>query len=277
MVKKIAKPKKGQQSNQLSGFRQTISALYTVWIFFTRLPWPGAFLPGKTPALLTLGQAARAFPFAGIVIGAIAAAVLFVASRLGLHPLAASILGIGAGIIVSGAMHEDGLADVVDGFGGGTNKTQKLEIMKDSRIGSYGVLALVIVTGLKATVIAGLPSPGIGAGALFVANVLARSGLPILMIALKPAKKTGLNHDAGRPKKEDAAIAAIIGTLVGVLVFGPGIGIAAAVVAALGLGAVGYVAQAQIGGLTGDVLGAGEQIAEILVFLALGIILADVF
>ncbi|MDH5772398.1 MAG: adenosylcobinamide-GDP ribazoletransferase [Rhodospirillaceae bacterium] len=281
MPKKIPSPKNNKNHNQSGAFAQVVAELYTVWIFFTRLPWPGDFWPGgaagKIKPSIKLSSAARAFPFAGIVIGAIGAFVLFVSARAGLHPLASSILGLGAGMLASGAIHEDGLADVFDGFGGGANKTQKLEIMKDSRIGTYGMLSLVIITGLKASLLAGLPGPGLAAGALFVANVLPRAGLPLMMVALKPAKKSGLGHGAGVPKKEDAIISIIIGVLVSVLVLGLSVGISASVTAGLGLALMGYVAKRQIGGLSGDVLGGAEQIGESFVLLALAIMLANAF
>ena len=277
MPKKITTAIDNKKNKQSGAFAQVLAELHTVWIFFTRLPWPGDFGLGKAPNTVKLSAAARAFSFGGIVVGGLSAGVLYIGAALGLHPLAASILGLGAGMLVSGAIHEDGLGDVFDGFGGGASKAKKLEIMSDSRIGTYGMLALIIVTGLKAALLAGFPSPGLAAGALFVANVLPRSGLAMMMVILKPAKKSGLGHGAGIPKKEDAIISIIIGALVAVLVFGPGTGIATAAVSALGLGAVGFVAKHQIGGLSGDVLGAAEQIGESFVLLALAIILASAF
>ncbi|MCK4939292.1 MAG: adenosylcobinamide-GDP ribazoletransferase, partial [Rhodospirillaceae bacterium] len=128
-----------------------------------------------------------------------------------------------------------------------------------------------------AGLLAGFPGPGLAAGALFAANVLGRSGLGLMMLSLPPVKKSGLAKAAGTPKQEDAMIALIIGTLIAVLVLGPGTGLAAAAIAGLGLAAVGVLAHRQIGGLTGDVLGAGEQVAEVLVLLALAIILAAAY
>ena len=288
MPAKPSKPsssKKNTAKKRVGSLTRVVAEMRAVWIFFTRLPWPGDFIsdyisggakPSSKLPTLKLSEAARAFPFGGVVVGGVGALVLFVAAKSGLHPLASSILAIGATALVSGAIHEDGLADVADSLGA-ASKTKKLEIMKDSRVGTYGVLALVIVTGLKAGLLAGFPGPGLAAGALFAANVLGRSGLGLMMLSLPPVKKSGLAKAAGTPKQEDAMIALIIGTLIAVLVLGPGTGLAAAAIAGLGLAAVGVLAHRQIGGLTGDVLGAGEQVAEVLVLLALAIILAAAY
>ena len=255
---------------------RVVAEMRTVWVFFTRLPWPGIFFGQEKLPPLKLAEATRAFPFAGVVVGAIGAFVLSRAATSGLHPLAASMLAIGATALASGAIHEDGLADVADSFGA-SSKTKKLEIMKDSAVGTYGVLALIIVSGLKVALLAGFPGPGLAAGAIFAANVLGRSGLGLMMLALSLAKKSGLAKAAGIPKQEDAMISVVIGTLIAVLVLGPATGLASAGVAGVGFAGVGFIAHRQIGGLTGDVLGAGEQVAEVFVLLALAIIMSQVF
>ena len=255
---------------------RVVAEMRTVWVFFTRLPWPGIFFGQEKLPPLKLAEATRAFPFAGVVVGAIGALVLYGAAKSGLHPLAASMLAIGATALASGAIHEDGLADVADSFGA-SSKTKKLEIMKDSAVGTYGVLALIIVSGLKVALLAGFPGPGLAAGAIFAANVLGRSGLGLMMLALSLAKKSGLAKAAGIPKQEDAMISVVIGTLIAVLVLGPATGLASAGVAGVGFAGVGFIAHRQIGGLTGDVLGAGEQVAEVFVLLALAIIMSQVF
>ncbi|MCK5167349.1 MAG: adenosylcobinamide-GDP ribazoletransferase, partial [Rhodospirillaceae bacterium] len=213
--------KKNITKKRIGGITRVALEIRTVWVFFTRLPWPGDFFSQEKSPPLKLSEASRTFPFAGVVVGAIGALALFVAATAGLHPLAASMLAIGATALASGAMHEDGLADVADSFGA-SSKTKKLEIMKDSRVGTYGVLALIIVTGLKVSLLAGFPGSGLAAGALFVAHVLGRSGLGLMMLSLKPVRKSGLAKAAGTPKQEDAMIGVIIGTLIAVLVLGPG-------------------------------------------------------
>ena len=273
---KSSKSRKSTPAKKNNVIYRVVAEMRTVWVFFTRLPWPGDYINDRDKATLKLSEAARAFPFAGVVVGAIGALVLFVAAKSGIHPLASSILAIGATALASGAIHEDGLADVADSFGA-SSKTKKLEIMKDSRIGTYGVLALVVMAVLKAGLLAGFPGPGLAAAALFAANVLGRSGLGLMMLSLKPVRKSGLGRAAGTPKQEDAMVGVIIGTLIAVLVLGPGVGLAAAAIAGLGFAGVGYLANRQIGGLTGDVLGAGEQVAEVLVLLALAIILSAAY
>lgn len=139
--KKSAKKNKSdpRADSRMGVLAQVMLELQTVWIFFTRLPWPGNLFLTSTKPLPKLAHATRAFPFAGVVVGAIGGLVLFIGAKSGLHPLAASILAIGASALVSGAIHEDGLADVADGFGGGSTKAKKLEIMKDSRVGTYEI------------------------------------------------------------------------------------------------------------------------------------------
>ena len=117
--------------------------------FFTRLPLPSAASPGKH-ALTDFPRAVRMLPVAGGLVGAVAAIALAAASLLGFPPPLAAPLAICALALVSGAMHEDGLADCADGFLGGATRERKLEIMADSRIGTFGAVALVLSLYLRA-------------------------------------------------------------------------------------------------------------------------------
>ncbi len=252
-----------------------IAQVRAVWLFFTRLPFPLDFRPGaKKTAPPPLGSAARFFPLAGLVIGGLGALALWLGAKAGLHPMAASTLGLAVVALASGAMHEDGLADVADGFGGGSNKTRKLEIMRDSSIGTYGALALVLVTLLKIGALGGAPGPGYAAAIFVAAHVLSRGGLALMMVAMKPARRDGLGKKAGTPTREDAVISAIIATLIAVLILGIGPGIAAAALAGLGIAGVGWLSKRHIKGITGDVLGAAQQVAEVLVFLGAVVVLS---
>jgi adenosylcobinamide-GDP ribazoletransferase len=104
----------------------------------------------------------RAFPAAGLVVGAIIGAVLVLVTWLGAPAAVAAPIAVAAGLLVTGALHEDGLADTADGFGGGATAERKLEIMRDSRIGTYGVLALIAGLALKAVAIAAWRQPRCG-------------------------------------------------------------------------------------------------------------------
>jgi adenosylcobinamide-GDP ribazoletransferase len=231
-------------------------------VFLTRLPWPFA-LGAERP----LTAAAWAFPLAGALIGAVGALAFGAADALGLPPVAAALIAVAATALATGALHEDGLADVVDGFGGGRDAESKRRIMRDSRIGSYGVLALIVATGLKIACLASLGPDA--AAALVAAHALGRGVLPGLARALPFAAEDGLARLAGRPGRPGALWSA---GLAGVLALGllpGGIGLAAAVAAVAAAIGVGALARRQIGGVTGDVLGAAEQMAEITVLLTI--------
>ena len=231
----------------------------------------------KSINMTPLSDTTRAWPIVGLAIGALSGGALWLAANLGLHPLAASFVAMITAAVVTGALHEDGLADVVDGFGGGSTRAQKLRIMRDSHIGAFGVMALVLIVGFKAGSMAGFNGPGFAAGAVLSAHVLSRSFLPMLMVALPPARRNGLGHGAGVPKTENAVMAAAIGILIAILTLGIGPGLVASALAALGVAFMGTVAQRQIQGFTGDVLGAAQQISEALVIAGIAVVLRTVF
>jgi len=196
---------------------------------------------------------------------------------VGLHPMAAAILGLMTAAVITGGLHEDGLADVADGFGGGTTKQKKLNIMKDSHIGAFGVLALILIIGFKATALGGFTGPGLAASALVAAHVLSRAVMPLMMAVMTPARRGGLGKAAGIPKVEDAVVALIIGALMALLILGLGPGLLALALTVSGAAAVGWLAQRHIGGFTGDVLGAAQQVVEALVLAGMAAALQTVF
>ncbi len=227
----------------------------------TRLP-VGASVPdgGIAPASWT-------FPLVGAGVGALTAIVFSVAEFAGCGSAVAALLALAASLLITGAFHEDGLADVADGFGGGRTRDEKLAIMRDSRHGTYGILALVLSVGLRATAL-GTIGDMIHAGlALVAAHAVSRGALPVMMRLMRPARSDGLGASAGRPSLAVAIIALLLGALIAVAVLGPPAGIAAlALTAAVEtLGAL--LAWRQIGGYTGDVLGFFQQIGEIVMLL----------
>ena len=224
-----------------------------------------------------LADTVRAWPVVGVLVGALAGAALWLGASAGLSPLAASFVALIVAALATGALHEDGLADVADGFGGGADKAKKLRIMRDSHIGTYGVLALVLAVGMKAGSLSGFNDPALAAAAVIVAHTLSRAVLPMVMVVLAPARTSGLGKAAGRPKREDAAMAAAIGVLIAVLALGVGPGLVATALAALGVAAVAWLAQRHIGGYSGDVLGAAQQVAEVLVLAGLAVGMRTVF
>ena len=124
--------------------------------FLTRLPGPSAGPAGSG----ALGPALRLAPLVGLVVGVCGALVAWLAlGGLGLPPWPAALLTVGATVWITGALHEDGLADLADGCGGAFERSRKLAIMRDSRIGAYGVLALILSIGLRGAALAALAAP----------------------------------------------------------------------------------------------------------------------
>jgi adenosylcobinamide-GDP ribazoletransferase len=231
--------------------------------FSTRLPlWHAAVVPGST-----LARAAWAFPIAGIVVGLIAAAVYGLAHRAGIAAWPAAALSVAAALLATGCLHEDGLADTADGFGGGTTREQKLDIMRDSRIGAYGVCALIIVLLLRVGVLASFFSSATAAWALLASHAGARAAMMVLMFAVPPARRHGLSSDAGRPPIESVGVAVALGFIFAAICLGPAHAIVAVVLLAIVVAVMAWLSRRQIGGQTGDVLGAVEQIAEIVILL----------
>jgi len=215
--------------------------------------------------------AAWAYPLAGALVGALAAAVHGLVSWLGLPPPLAAGLAVGALVIVTGALHEDGLADSADGLWGGWTRDRRLAIMRDSRIGSYGVVALVLSLGLRAGALASLP-PALAWPTLIACGALSRGAMVGLWAVLPPARRDGLSAGTGRPRPATAALALALGAAVGLLTCGTA-GLGAALAGLGGAAVVGILARAKIGGQTGDILGAAQQAAEITALLTLVVVL----
>lgn len=231
--------------------RARLAELQLAVLLLTRAP--AGRLPEPAP---TIAAAAWAFPLAGLIPGLLGAMVL----ASGLPVMLAAGLALAAQVVVTGVLHEDGLADVADGFWGGRTHARRLEIMRDSRIGSYGTLALIVAAGLRWQAMA-LAGPV----ALILAAVASRVAPVALMAALPPARGDGMGHAARAVTAGPLAAACVIG--LGPLLFvGGTLPILVAVMAVV---ALGLIARRKIGGQTGDVLGAGQQLAEISLLIAL--------
>ena len=176
-------------------------------------------------------------------------------------------MAVAATLAVTGCLHEDGLADTADGFGGGRTRERKLEIMRDSRIGTYGVCALVLSLLLRVAVVANLGEPALVAGALVAAHAAARSPLAAFMRLLPPARADGMSADVGEPPAGVAVASLLLGLFIVVIALGPMAGRAAAILIAAAFLLVGWLCTNQIKGQTGDVLGTLEQAGEIIVLL----------
>ncbi len=230
--------------------------------FFTRIPAPR---PGGHARLLA--DAAWAFPLVGAGIGAVSALTFLLAQLLRLGDWPAALLAVLAGLALTGALHEDGLADTADGFIGGCDSEQRLAIMRDSRHGTFGVLAIVLSLLLRAAALAAI-GEAIQAGlALVAAHAASRAALPLAMRILAPARAEGLGVTAGRPRLTPAIAALVIGIVITLAALGPGRGALAIGLTGSALFGLGVTAQRRIGGYTGDVLGALQQVGEIVMLL----------
>lgn len=233
----------------------------------TRLP------VGRIDPAPPLAATLWALPLAGAAAGAAAAAVFLLAAAV-LPAAMAATAAIGAGILVTGGLHEDGLADTADGFGGGATRARKLEIMRDSRIGSYGVLALVIVMGLRIQGLAAAPDAGAGALALIALGAASRAPLVAAMAWLPPARADGLAAGAAAGGRA-VAVAGPTGGLALLLLLLPAahlppltpVVLLAALIAAAGV--LAALARRQVGGQTGDILGAMQQAGEAALWIVL--------
>ncbi len=232
-------------------------------VLLTRLPLP--HLPKE--AFARQASAAWAYPLAGLAVALPACAIggLALAAGLPAGPVAGVILT--CQVLLTGSMHEDGLADTADGLWGGFTPERRLEIMKDSRIGAYGVLALVLGLGLRWTALTALIAGG-GLWALVGVAVLSRAPMAMLMATLPNARNSGLSHSVGRPSAWACGLALCLG-LVCAVGFAGFAGVLACVAAALATLGLALMAKAKIGGQTGDILGAAQQCSEIAALLTL--------
>lgn len=198
-----------------------------------------------------------AYGVAGLILGAIGATAAWLGITAQLPALAIGFIIVATTAFVTGAMHYDGLADSLDGLWGGWTPARRLEIMKDSHIGVYGVVGLVSLLGLQAALYGQLASqdlwPIVGIMAM------SRAVMVPVMTWLPNARTSGLSAQVGRPTRPTAVLAVTFGIFIAVLsgawpaVFG----------AAVAAWAVGAIAMRKISGQTGDILGATQQIAEV--------------
>lgn len=230
----------------------------------TRLPVP---VDGEQ-ATARGAMAAWAHPIAGLVIALIGGLVGQIALWIGLPAQVVAVFVLLALIFPTGALHEDGLADSADGLWGGWTKERRLEIMKDSRIGAYGVIALVVSLMLRGAALNVLISAGLLWPAVILGATFSRASMVALMARMENARQSGLSHSVGRPKTETALIAAGIAAFLGLL-FAPYSLVWLVLWSSLVALGCATLAKAKIGGQTGDILGATGQLVEICVLIVL--------
>lgn len=234
--------------------------------FFSRLPVPQLGRLDDTGALPLLPRAAAIVPLAGALIALPAALLGAALSATALPGLLIGLLVVAALVIPTGALHEDGLADSADGLFGGSTAEKRLAIMKDSRIGSFAGLALVLSSLIRATAYGTLfLTPALGTAAVLAGAATSRLVMTALWTALPSARPDGLAAAVGRPDKRSLVLGAgltVILAAPSALLAGLTPLLIAAALAAAAAAGVGWLAQAKIGGQTGDILGATQLLAE---------------
>lgn len=234
--------------------------------FLTILPVPARFCDAKGFA-----SCARYFPAAGLLLGGLCAFGGGVFSLLW-SPLVAALLAILLLAVLSGGLHLDGLADTADGFCSARPREAILEIMRDSRIGTMGALALFFVLGVKILALASLDTlPGTFWGVLLLLPVVGRVVILLLRELLPYARSAGLGADAGGVLGRGTLLFWVALLAIGSLVLLGGQGVWAVLAGFLAAGALAWVAKRKIGGYTGDVLGASCEIGEAAFLLALAV------
>ncbi len=234
--------------------------------FFSRVPVK------PQPLSFDLRRIAGAWPAAGFVL-ALGPAILFlVASFLRIPPLVAAALSLAAMAFLTGGMHEDGLADTADGFGGGKTREEKLALMHDSRLGAFGGLALLFAILIKVAAIGAIGhSPWRAALAILCAAVASRTLALWYWNTTLPARPDGMAATAGRPDPESLAVASILGLAAAILLllFFKFAALLGLVLAAAAVRLFASLSNRQIGGHSGDTIGAAQQVAEALLFAGL--------
>lgn len=267
--------------------RQLVREYLLALQFFTRIPVTGrlAGWVGFSPDMLR--ASAAHFPGIGVAVGTLAAAV-FALLQAALPdtvfaPLVAAALSTVATVLLTGGFHEDGLADVTDGLGGSYNRERALEIMKDSRVGAFGALALVLVLLCKVSLLALLGSQDLGFGyicaALLAGHVVSRF-VPLLLIYRLPhVGDTAQSKSKSKPLADQItpgrlliAVLWCIGALALANIALPAIDLLVACAAAgLALLWMARLFSRRLQGFTGDCLGATQQVCEVAFYLGLAV------
>ncbi|MCX7898322.1 MAG: adenosylcobinamide-GDP ribazoletransferase [Rhodocyclaceae bacterium] len=245
--------------------RDELASFWAAVGYFTRIPVPAS----AGDAMAPLARAAHWLPLIGLLVGAFGAAVTLVALQVWPQPIAV-LLGMGATLVLTGALHEDGLADTLDGLGGGATREDALRIMKDPRLGSFGALGLMLTLSLKFLALDALAasSPSFFALALISAHAASRFAATVLIFTLEYARVEGKAKPLTTLTK-------------GGFVFAAGVGLAPSLAlpwsqaafawlfAALATLSAACLFKRRLGGYTGDCLGATQQISELAFYLGL--------
>lgn len=244
--------------------------------FLSRIPMPARLFDDA--AHNAAARQAWAYPLAGLIIGMVGALIIAILGTI-TSSLLTALITIAVTTVITGALHEDGLADIADGFWGGWTIERRLEIMKDSTVGAYGVLALIFWFSLSAFALAEI----IAANSAFSAALIwllicavSRAAMPALWATTPSARTGGVAHAAGQPTMHDAKLSGLIALVFTIvtMLFGAPFSVLLAVALA-GLAVFGFrrMCLNKIGGHTGDTLGAAQKVAETVMLISLAIML----
>jgi adenosylcobinamide-GDP ribazoletransferase len=245
--------------------RREVEHLLGAVRYFTRLPVP-AWVGHSAE---TLSQSARWLPAVGLIVGGIGSLIYLAAAAIWPHPVAV-LLSMAATLLATGAFHEDGLSDTADGLGGGWERARILAIMKDSRVGSYGVVALVLALLGKFTLLTAL-DPALLPLALLAGHAFSRYCATLLLAGMDYVREDDSAKArplAGRMSLQSLLFAAVFG--IGALFLLPALpALVAALLAGIATGWLAAKFRRWLGGYTGDCLGAVQQVSELAFYLGL--------
>lgn len=242
----------------------SLAPLRSAWMLLTRIPLPRS-RSTEGDAAAALRSAPAWFPLVGGAIGLLVSGCYAALHHL-VGPYPAAAVALAAGALLTGALHHDGLADVADAFGGGWTVERRLEILKDSHVGAYGALALVCAFVVQTSALA-QHDRAQGAAVLVAAHAIARGAIVALMRVSPRASTSGLGASYAHGLGTTATVAAVLGAVaIGTGALG-WLMVFATAAATAAVAATGLLARRKIGGVTGDVLGAAEQLAETAVLL----------
>lgn len=257
---------KTRRSGPLARLREELIILAIATSFLTRLPVPER---GWTPRRMSATP--RWYPGVGLIVGIIVALIYWVAAAL-YPPVLAALISTAAGLIVTGCFHEDGFADACDGLGGGTSRHAALEIMRDSRLGTYGVAGLALMLGAKILALGAMPAHAVPL--ILIAGHAASRASAVLVIATSNYIRV---EGAGRPVARGLGrrgLAVALGVaalaLIAVLFVAPVLALLGGIVGLFfGHALMRLAFERRLRGYTGDCLGAVQQTSEIGFYLGL--------
>lgn len=234
-------------------------------VFLTRWPFR---LDGRV-GIGDLASVVHFFPLVGLLVGVLGGLVYLLASLAHLPSLPALVLSLGAMALFTGALHEDGLADTADALGVLPDRERALEVMRDSRIGSFGAIALILVLIGRLAALAGIPDAFHAVACMVSAAAFSRAVMPVVMHLQPSARGRGLAAEAGRPPVGRVLAALALGIAAAVVLLPVGEALTALLAAGVAAALVATALGRAFGGCTGDTLGAVQQLSELAFLFAL--------